>query len=191
MSGLEKIRPQYDDSIKEFKKDPHAFFLSGGIRSLFYFCIFISGVIFIDFFLPRSISHEKVEDWFVLIEDLKAEEYIEEFKSASTINFRIKTTTNEFSINMEDALKIQEGDSIVIYKSPVFQSLVSYEVPRLKATFYPYINMYGMFVVIPAFMLLFSVIGLMKKIREDVFLTFGVLNIILLCSYFFIRLFYT
>lgn len=191
MSDLEKIRPSYKDSFSERKDEKRGFFLSTGIRSVFYFCLFISGVIFLDGFLPETESKEKIKDWFILVENFKAEEYNREFEAAATLDYRIRTDKNEFSIHKEDALKIYQGDTIIVKKTPIFKTLTGYFSFRLNEDLKPYIDMYGVFVIIPFFMMLFSVIGLLKRTREDVFLTFGVLNILLLCSYFFIRLFYT
>jgi len=191
MSDLEKIRPSYKNSFSDKKDKGIGFVLSTGIRSVFYFCIFISGVIFLDGFLPETESKEKIKDWFILVENYKAGEYNREFEAASTLDYRIRTDKNEFSIHKEDALSIYQGDTIIVKKTPVFKTLTGYYSFRLNKDLKPYIDMYGIFMILPVFMMVFSVIGLMKKTREDVFLTFGVLNIILLCSYFFIRLFYT
>ena len=191
MSDLEKIRPSYKDSFSDRKDQKRSFILSTGIRSVFYFCLFISGIIFIDGFLPETESKEKIKDWYIFVEHLKVEEYDHEFEAASTLDYRIRTDKNEFSIHKDDALSIYQGDSIIVKKTPLFKTLTGYYSLRLNKELKPYIDMYGMFIIIPVFMMVFSIIGLLKKTREDVFITFGVLNIILLCSYFFIRLFYT
>lgn len=191
MSDLEKIRPAYKNSFSDKNEESRNFFLSTGIRSVFYFCLFISGVIFLDGLLPVTESREKITDWFIIVEHTKVEEYSNKFPDPSALDFKIKTDNNEFSIHKDDALKIYQGDSIIVKKTPIFKTLTGYFSFRLNEDLQPYIDLYGLFIILPIFMLVFSIIGLMKKTREDVFLTFGVLNIILLCSYFFIRLFYT
>ena len=161
------------------------------LRSLFTFSLIFAALFILDKFLPYRQDTERVEEWFMMIEDAKVDHYIPVYEFGElSVYYKIKTNGNSIALNKDDALRVKKGDLLSISKTPVFRTITSIELVKDSYVFRPYVYGYGFFLIVPFILLLTSVIGLFKRLRDDGLYALAVIQILTLGAFIVMRLFY-
>lgn len=162
------------------------------ISSFFLFCVLFGTILIADYFLPRKTLQETVVSWDAEFDGHhypKKYFFLKKLHNEIPIEFSIRTEHTKTPLSIDDAMIVDEGDSIYIYRTLLFQ-ITTHLKTADQITIQPYFNFYSSLVFIPVLLILISLIGIFKKVKEDWLYTFVVVNILLLASFIVIRLFY-
>jgi hypothetical protein len=161
-------------------------------RSLFLFSLILSSLYLLDALLPARSSEEEIEEWFVMIEDEKMDQYtpLVEQLEGFTVYYKIRTKTEEISLHKEDAVRLHKGDQLMISRSFLFKTILSIESIKDNVKFSPYLSGYGIFLVIPFILILTALLGLLKRWRDDLLYSLAVIQILTLGAFIVIRMMY-
>ncbi len=160
---------------------------------LFLFCVLLGIGFSLDYFLPRKIQYELIEDWYM---ELPSGKKIREYHPLVTITldeiaFVIKTPKREIRVNENQGSQLRKGQTVAISSTFLFNTVTGIRETESPEESPPYFNSYGAFLVVPLLLAFIGGYCLWKKPDEDARITFGVLEILLLVTFVWVKLLFS
>lgn len=162
------------------------------INSFFLFAILFGVILLGDYFLPRKKIKEPILEWIATFDGQsypKKYFLLRKLNNEIPIEFSIRTEHCKIPLSIDDAMVVDIGDTIEIYRTLLFQITSDIQTNE-HIWIKPYFNFYTSLLFIPLFLIVFSLLGIYGKMKEDWIYTFVVLDFLLFLAFIVIRLFY-
>lgn len=164
------------------------------IKSISLLSFLIALLIFTDFFLPFTEEKQKITELNVRagFEDLSYPTYLKNNIRTGEDEFWMITDKDEIAISEEVMKTLDYDDTIVVVKSSVFGLNVRMKKHNASHSryFYPYVNVYGLFILFPVVFVFIFILNIIFKTRTELIMSLGVINMILLVGFGVLMLFY-
>lgn len=163
------------------------------LKSLIAFSALIAVLVFVDYILPSKETEMIVKN-LVVRDGFEEVDYAVFAKLPNRIGeeeFWIIFDNDELAVHENAIKEINIGDEITLFNSYLFSiNIKAKNNSRDTKEFYPYINIYGIFILFPVvFLLLFGLMFYFKR-NSEMIMTLGVIDIISLLGFGFLILFY-
>lgn len=150
-----------------------------GLKSFSFFCLLLSLVMFIDYFLPRTVVNEAIIGKAFL-------------HDGGTLILQFKTEDDKISIEMsnQNYFVYLRADSIMLERTAIFQTKTKSSVPQFNWTYIPYFSLYSSLLFIPIILSLLSLVSIRINLGMDTRYSVAVLQMMFLAGFVYMRLYY-